>query len=142
MSHVVITGAQGGSTAGAVAPNRLEINDFVKPENSDQFSLFIQALSKSSFVLHLSTSLSIDCRTSDVLYGTDQQESLSHFGLGGIHGIPYQAWEGAGGNEPVEGREFGGYCTHGSVVFPTWHRPYVSLYEASIISIRSYAAKY
>ncbi|KAH9969746.1 hypothetical protein BC827DRAFT_1277089 [Russula dissimulans] len=119
MSHVVITGAQGGSTAGAVAPNRLEINDFVKPENSDQFSLFIQAL--------------------NVLYGTDQQESLSHFGLGGIHGIPYQAWEGAGGNEPVEGTEFGGYCTHGSVVFPTWHRPYQAVQQAALGIAQQYS---
>jgi tyrosinase len=22
-----------------------------------------------------------------------------------------------------------GYCTHGSIIFPTWHRPYLSLYE-------------
>lgn len=44
MSHVVITGAQGGQTQGAVAPNRLEINDLIK--NQDLFSLYIQALSK------------------------------------------------------------------------------------------------
>ena len=45
MSHVLITGAQGGATQGAVAPNRREINDLIK--DSDQFSLYIQALSKS-----------------------------------------------------------------------------------------------
>ena len=22
-----------------------------------------------------------------------------------------------------------GYCTHSSILFPTWHRPYVALYE-------------
>ena len=22
-----------------------------------------------------------------------------------------------------------GYCTHGSILFPTWHRPYLSLFE-------------
>jgi tyrosinase len=43
MSRLVITGAKGGNTQGAVAPNRLEINALVKIE--DQFSLYIQALS-------------------------------------------------------------------------------------------------
>lgn len=38
----IITGAKGGSTAGADAPNRLEINDLVK--NEEQFSLYIQSL--------------------------------------------------------------------------------------------------
>lgn len=48
MSHYLVTGATGGSTSGAAAPNRLEINDFVKQE--DQFSLYIQALRKSKLV--------------------------------------------------------------------------------------------
>ena len=52
MSHFVITGAQGGATQGAVAPNRREINDLIK--DTDQFSLYIQALSKP-----LSSSLTI-----------------------------------------------------------------------------------
>jgi len=133
MSHVVITGAQGGLTAGAVAPNRLEINDFVHPDNIEQFSLFVQALSKPSFVFYQSPSLSIDRRTLAVLYCTPQKESLSHFGISAIHGLPYVQWEGAGGNKHFKGREFGGYCTHASVLFPTWHRPYVALYEAGII---------
>ena len=45
MSHTIVTGAQGG-----LAPNRIEINDFVKIQN--QFSLYIQALSKRSFKTH------------------------------------------------------------------------------------------
>jgi tyrosinase len=44
MSHIIITGAQGGATQGAIAPNRLEIHDLIK--NREQFSLYIQALSK------------------------------------------------------------------------------------------------
>ena len=42
MSHFVVSGAAGGSTQGAAAPNRLEINVFVK--NDRYFSLYIQAL--------------------------------------------------------------------------------------------------
>ena len=44
MSHYLISGAKGGSTQGAVAPNRREINDLVNDRT--QFSLYIQALSK------------------------------------------------------------------------------------------------
>lgn len=44
MAPFVITGAQGGQTAGAEAPNRLEIWDFVK--NDYYLSLFVQALRK------------------------------------------------------------------------------------------------
>lgn len=47
MTHFLVSGAQGGSTQGAVAPNRREINDLIK--DTDQFSLYIQALSKSAF---------------------------------------------------------------------------------------------
>lgn len=24
-----------------------------------------------------------------------------------------------------------GYCTHSSILFPTWHRPYLALFEVS-----------
>ena len=44
MSHIVVTGAQGGLTQG-LPPNRLEIHDLIK-NHQDQFSLYIQALSK------------------------------------------------------------------------------------------------
>ena len=58
-----------------------------------------------------------------------QKDLISFFQLGGIHGAPYIAWDGVGPEKPTEQA---GYCTHGSVLFPTWHRPYVALYEASI----------
>lgn len=45
----------------------------------------------------------------------------------GIHGYPTIEWDNAPGN-PAWGW---GYCTHDSVLFPTWHRPYVALYEVS-----------
>ncbi|KAF8271967.1 tyrosinase [Lactarius quietus] len=107
MTHLVITGASGGIQQGAAAPNRIEINDFVKSKKS--FSLFIQALSE--------------------LHSTPQNDSTSHFSIAGIHGLPYTPWQGAGGPHAVEGSQWGGYCTHGSVLFPCWHRPYVCLYE-------------
>ena len=60
---------------------------------------------------------------------TRQEDLISFFRLGGIYGMPYKAWDGVG---PEKLTEQAGYCTHGSVLFPTWHRPYVALYEASI----------
>ncbi|KAI0297681.1 tyrosinase [Russula brevipes] len=107
MSHFIVSGGQGGQTQGAAAPNRLEIRDLIR--NREQFSLYIQALR--------------------AMQATPQPNSTSHFAIGGIHGLPYVQWEGAGSNRPVQGTGWGGYCTHGSVLFPTWHRPYVALYE-------------
>ena|SRR6266851_447746 len=128
MSHVVITG---GNTPGGSAPNRFEINNLI--QNKDQYSLYIQALSKPPFELYLPLSGLIDFQT-DAMFTTSQSKPLSHFAIGGIHGLPYHQWEGSGGSHPVSGSQWGGYCTHGSVLFPTWHRPYVALYEVSIFS--------
>ncbi|KDQ53371.1 hypothetical protein JAAARDRAFT_197528 [Jaapia argillacea MUCL 33604] len=67
--------------------------------------------------------------------------------IGGIHGLPYEEYPGDPRPEtdrasdfstndkkdthPVPSR-FGGYCNHGAVFFPTWHRPYVLLIEQAI----------
>ena len=53
MSHVVITGAVGGIQQGNTAPNRIEINDFVK--STESFSLYIQALSELHFMFRTSS---------------------------------------------------------------------------------------
>ena len=68
------------------------------------------------------------------MFNESQTIPVSHFGIGGIHGLPFVQWEGAGGTNPIQGSDWGGYCTHGSVLFPTWHRPYVTLYEVSPVS--------
>lgn len=44
----------------------------------------------------------------------------------GIHGLPYKAWDG------VTGTQQNGYCEHGSIIFPLWHRPYLALFEVNI----------
>jgi tyrosinase len=57
---------------------------------------------------------------------------LSHFQLGGIHGLPYESWNGVDGSRDDNvnaDNQWRGYCTHGMVTFPTWHRVYVALYE-------------
>jgi hypothetical protein len=47
----------------------------------------------------------------------------------GIHGVPFEPWSGV---ESVEGGNMSGYCMHSSVLFSTWHRPYLALFEVGI----------
>ncbi|KAI0822060.1 tyrosinase [Trametes gibbosa] len=103
-SKILTTGCVGGSTVDAMAPNRIEINDFVKDEK--MFSLYVQAL--------------------QAMMDTPQDDPRSFFQIASIHGLPYMPWNGVGEDYPGEAA---GYCTHGSILFPTWHRPYVALYE-------------
>jgi hypothetical protein len=45
----------------------------------------------------------------------------------GIHGQPLVPWD-----EQSVSKTPGilnGYCTHNSILFPTWHRPYLLLFE-------------
>ncbi|GEM46709.1 tyrosinase family protein [Deinococcus cellulosilyticus] len=57
----------------------------------------------------------------------DDQKSF--FVLGGYHGEPFR---GAGwGNAAY----WGGYCNHGNVLFPTWHRVYLLKLEDALRSI-------
>jgi tyrosinase len=58
---------------------------------------------------------------------------FSYYEISGIHGQPYRAWDGVEnveykptGEEPDKGT---GYCAHGSVLFPTWHRIYLAQFE-------------
>jgi tyrosinase len=53
----------------------------------------------------------------------------SFFMIGGYHGEPFR---GAGwGNSSY----WGGYCNHGNVLFPTWHRAYLVRLEEALRSI-------
>lgn len=56
----------------------------------------------------------------------DPEDPMSYFQIASIHGLPYTRWPGEGKGTDVAEK---GYCSHGSVLFPTWHRPYVSLFE-------------
>lgn len=50
----------------------------------------------------------------------------------GIHGMPTTTWDEVGKRF---GDNFYGYCAHGVLIFPTWHRPYLSLVEASVVKL-------
>ncbi|KAI8651642.1 Tyrosinase [Fusarium keratoplasticum] len=76
-----------------------------------------------------------------------QDRLLSYFQIAGIHGLPYKGWPE---NDPEllklerqRTREdgFGGFCTHSSILFLTWHRPYLALFESVLRDAMMHVAK-
>jgi len=53
----------------------------------------------------------------------------SFFKIGGYHGEPFRG--GGWGNASY----WGGYCNHGNILFPTWHRVYLLRLEKALQSI-------
>lgn len=94
--------ASNGST-----PLRLEIRD-VKADKY-RWDLYVLALS--------------------MFQSVSQDDPLSYYQVAGIHGVPFVTWNGVG---PAVGASQSGYCPHSSVLFPTWHRPYLALYEQEL----------
>lgn len=63
----------------------------------------------------------------------DYDDPKSFFRLAGYHGEPFR---GAGWGSSLY---WGGYCHHGNVLFPTWHRVYLYKLEKALQSIRGCA---
>ncbi|KAF1963307.1 Di-copper centre-containing protein [Byssothecium circinans] len=57
-----------------------------------------------------------------------QDDKLSYFQIAGIHGRPWISWDGVEG-DANDKSQHQGYCQHSSILFPTWHRPYLALFE-------------
>lgn len=53
---------------------------------------------------------------------------LGWFSISGIHGLPSSLWDNVGKAWTAD-RPWAGYCAHGVMAFPTWHRPYLALLE-------------
>ena len=104
MSYAV-KGVQTNLASNGAVPLRLEIRQLQK--NADQFNLYILALDQ-------------------LQRGPAQTDQLSWYQLSGIHGRPYIPWDSVQGHT---GDESSGYCTHSSILFPTWHRPYLAALE-------------
>ncbi|KAK6503303.1 hypothetical protein TWF481_008330 [Arthrobotrys musiformis] len=60
----------------------------------------------------------------EAMQAKDQNNAESYFRIAGIHGAPYRSWNGQGGVNANTG-----YCPHASILFPTWHRPYLATIE-------------
>ncbi|EWC46726.1 hypothetical protein DRE_03971 [Drechslerella stenobrocha 248] len=74
----------------------------------------------------------------EAMQNMDQNDRESYFQIAGIHGAPYVPWDGEDGPN-----SFSGYCTHASILFPTWHRPYIAAYEQILGNIiRNLANQY
>ena len=58
------------------------------------------------------------------------KDPRSFFTLGGFHGEPFR------GPGKTDSQYWGGYCHHGNVLFPTWHRMYVLKLEEALRSVR------
>ncbi|OAG11374.1 Di-copper centre-containing protein [Paraphaeosphaeria sporulosa] len=86
---------------------RLEIRDLEK-NHPDQWNIFLLGLQRFQAI--------------------SQDDKLSYFQIAGIHGRPFVPWDGVKGDDYYWSR-YSGYCTHDSNIFPTWHRPFLALFE-------------
>ncbi|TLD26588.1 hypothetical protein PspLS_04810 [Pyricularia sp. CBS 133598] len=102
-NRIVVKGARRSNDSKSV-PLRQEIREF--QQDGDQWTLFILGLSLMQF--------------------DDQDEAISFYQIAGIHGVPFVEWNGV---QATPGNELAGYCLHENTLFPTWHRPYLALYE-------------
>ncbi|KAF4637365.1 hypothetical protein G7Y89_g712 [Cudoniella acicularis] len=98
----------------------LAVNSFQKLYEFTSWSLYIQAL--------------------NAMQQTPEDNMMSYFQIAGIHGRPYYAWDGY---EQDPSAPLIGYCTHNSVLFPTWHRPYLALFEKILVGhVQTIAKQY
>lgn len=95
----------GRDTATGKWPTRQEIRILANGE--EMWDLYIQALR--------------------AFQNASARDPLSYYQIAGIHGYPTGPWDSVGGNG------HGGFCMHSSVLFPLWHRPYLALYEVSVV---------
>ncbi|KAF0485904.1 tyrosinase [Gigaspora margarita] len=65
-------------------------------------------------------------------------DPTSYWAVASIHGLPYEPYDfldndqlGSDDWNPDDSKS-GGYCHHGDILFPTWHRPYVLLLKQLI----------
>lgn len=94
-----------GINAGGPLHPRLEIRTL--QQNADQWNLYLLAM--QSF------------------QAMNQSNPLGWYQIAGVHGVPNIPWDNVEANPDAGGAV--GYCTHSSVLFPTWHRAYLALFE-------------
>ncbi|KAK0671448.1 common central domain of tyrosinase-domain-containing protein [Cercophora samala] len=121
MSTYAITGIQEGlakdkENVVRQVPLRMELDEWCNSTNvlhKNQRALFFQAFNNF-------------CQM-------DPKEKTSYFQIAGIHGQPFIPWDE---DESMKVENKGsGYCTHNSILFTTWHRPYMLLFEQVIYGL-------
>ncbi|KAE9382243.1 Di-copper centre-containing protein [Stipitochalara longipes BDJ] len=109
-SPYVVTGVHTGTGPSGSTPLRLEVREL--EQDSITWTLYILGL--------------------DMLQYTNQTEMLSWYQITGIHGRPFTPFDNV---QPVPGNGNNGYCTHVSILFPPWHRPYLAFYEQILYNL-------
>ncbi|KAM0738349.1 hypothetical protein ACQRIT_006086 [Beauveria bassiana] len=64
------------------------------------------------------------------MYDRDSKDPESFFQIAGIHGRPFTEYNNAG---KMNTNGWGGYSTHGEILFIIWHRPFVALFEQTLV---------
>ncbi|KAK6332681.1 hypothetical protein TWF730_004340 [Orbilia blumenaviensis] len=62
-----------------------------------------------------------------------EDNMLSYFQIAGIHGLPWTPWLD-GSEAPKNPKQKKNYCTHNTILFPTWHRPYLLCFEQLVFA--------
>ncbi|PVI00309.1 Di-copper centre-containing protein [Periconia macrospinosa] len=101
-SYYAITGAKGG-----VQP-RIEIRELEKA-GGEMWNLFLLAIAEFKAM--------------------DQDIIDSYYQIAGIHGMPWENWDGVEGLNPSPNS---GYCPHNQLLFGIWHRPFLILFEQKL----------
>ncbi|KAM3524150.1 hypothetical protein NHJ13051_004687 [Beauveria bassiana] len=117
-ASVIVTGPRVDPNAPSVPPRR-SIVDFYAT-GGPQWDLYIQALG--------------------AMQAADATDPESYFQISGIHGKPFAEYDGTG---PMNTSGWAGYCPHMEALFLPWHRPYVALFEQTLVShARKIAVQY
>lgn len=90
--------------------SRLNILTMLEPQHKMEFDSFVQSLA--------------------AIEDMSPEDPRSFFALGGIHGLPYEPYNSSTMPDfewtpELPQPQWGGYCHHGDVLFPTWHRAYM-----------------
>lgn len=117
---IAVTGAPGGvNTASGERPSRQDI--YTLSSSGPAFDLFILALQQ--FQQEDQSDLLSYYQVAGKLSSVLQTVGPVLTSDPGIHGHPFKSWDGVWGDQEA------GYCTHQSILLPSWHRPYLALFE-------------
>lgn len=67
------------------------------------------------------------------MHAGSQSSPVSYYGLANVHGVPRDNYNGVQQCSQCGGTD--GYGTHNSVLFPPWHRVYISLFEQEMVKV-------
>ncbi|KAK6521474.1 hypothetical protein TWF506_001687 [Arthrobotrys conoides] len=120
--HYVVEGITEYLKPGDPVPERREVDEWYNSKTvTDRLQVFV-------FLMGL--------REFQAMPPVDSQgnpNTLSYFQVAGIHGYPKIPWDEETTTKAPD-NDWGGYCTHNSILFPTWHRPYMLLFERLIFN--------